>query len=196
MTAWGLAVRSLPSPPPSLPKPQNLSSIADRPFLRGYSPLSSRIFCLCRRSRSPEAIFSPRSLHPKIPFPAAQFSSGKTIDSHPGTGPHGRANCGFSRCRVYCGLSPSASNCRFHSAGASRSRSTPMPRGRRPSTAALTSSGARKASEMVILTCRTLHFSRVAICSSSVTWPETIWSSHRRLRAIAATRAGAAVILD
>jgi hypothetical protein len=32
---------------------------------------------------------------------------------------------------------------------------------------------------MVILTCRTLHFSRVAICSSSVTWPETIWSSHR-----------------
>jgi hypothetical protein len=40
-------------------------------------------------SRSPEAIFSPRSLHPKIPFPAAQFSSGKTIDSHPGTGPHG-----------------------------------------------------------------------------------------------------------
>ena len=55
--------------PPSLPKPQNLSSIADRPFLRGYSPLSSRIFCLCRRSRSPEAIFSPRSLHPKIPFP-------------------------------------------------------------------------------------------------------------------------------
>jgi hypothetical protein len=37
----------------------------------------------------------------------------------------------------------------------------PMPRGRRPSTAALTRLGARKASEMVILTCRTLHFSRV-----------------------------------
>jgi hypothetical protein len=36
----------------------------------------------------------------------------------------------------------------------------PIPRGRRPSTAALTRLGARKASEMVILTCRTLHFSR------------------------------------
>src|SRR5258706_3906091 len=40
-----------------------------------------------------------------------------------------------------------------------------MPRGKRPSTAALTRSGARNASEMVILTCRTLHFWRVAICS-------------------------------
>ena len=51
--------------------------------------------------------------------------------------------------QTYCGLSPSASNCRVHSAGASRSRSTPMPRGRRPSTAALTRSGARNASETV-----------------------------------------------
>jgi hypothetical protein len=33
-----------------------------------------------------------------------------------------------------------------------------MPLGRRPSTAALTRSGARKASEMVMLTWRTLHF--------------------------------------
>jgi hypothetical protein len=49
------------------------------------------------------------------------------------------------RVRIYCGLSPSASNCRPHSAGASRSRSTPIPRGRRPSTAALTRSGARVA---------------------------------------------------
>src|ERR1700721_2442547 len=61
---------------------------------------------------------------------------------------------------TYSGLSPSASNCRLHSVGGSRSRSTPMPRGRRPSTAALTRLGARKAREMVILTCRTLHFSR------------------------------------
>ncbi len=51
----------------------------------------------------------------------------------------------------YSGLSPSASNCRLHSVGGSRSRSTPMPRGRRPSTAALTRFGARKASEMVML---------------------------------------------
>src|SRR5712672_561378 len=34
----------------------------------------------------------------------------------------------------YPGLSPSASNCRLHSVGGSRSRSIPTPRGRRPST--------------------------------------------------------------
>jgi hypothetical protein len=37
--------------------------------------------------------------------------------------------------RYCCGFNPSASNCRLHSAGASRSRSILMPRGRRPSTA-------------------------------------------------------------
>ena len=52
----------------------------------------------------------------------------------------------------YPGFSPRTSNCRLHSAGASRSRSTPTPRGKRPSTAALTRSGARNASEIVILT--------------------------------------------
>ena len=64
----------------------------------------------------------------------------------------------------------------------------PMPRGRRPSTAALTRLGARKASEMVILTCRTLHFSRAQSCATVVTRPETTSSSHRRPRAMALTR--------
>src|SRR5450759_2302856 len=59
--------------------------------------------------------------------------------------------------RAPLGLSPSALNCRLHSVGGSRRRSMPMPRGRRPSTAALTRLGARKASEMVILTCRVLR---------------------------------------
>ena len=58
---------------------------------------------------------------------------------------------------------PSIAYWRDHSAGASRRRVTPMPRGNRPSTAACTSSGARNASEIVILTCRMLHFSRAAI---------------------------------
>jgi hypothetical protein len=88
----------------------------------------------------------------------------------------------------YSGLSPSASNCRLHSVGGSRSRSTPMPRGRRPSTAALTSLGARKASEIVILTCRTLHFSRTQISWTVVTRPETTSSSHSRPLAMAHTR--------
>jgi len=54
--------------------------------------------------------------------------------------------------RSYRGLNPSASNCWLHSAGASRSRSTPTPRGNRPSTAARTRSGARNAGEIVMLT--------------------------------------------
>src|SRR5207237_9126989 len=82
---------------------------------------------------------------------------------------------------------PSIAYWRDHSAGASRRRVTPMPRGRRPSTAAFTRSGARNASEIVILTCRMLHLSRAAICSTPVTVPATLSSSQRRPRAIDAT---------
>ena len=57
-----------------------------------------------------------------------------------------------SSVRNYREFSPRASNCWLHSAGASRSRSTPTPRGKRPSTAARTRSGARNASEIVMLT--------------------------------------------
>jgi hypothetical protein len=63
-----------------------------------------------------------------------------------------------------------------------------MPRDRRPSTAALTRLGARKASEMVILTCRTLHFSRSQSSAIVVTRPETTSSSHRRPHAMALTK--------
>jgi phage terminase Nu1 subunit (DNA packaging protein) len=42
--------------------------------------------------------------------------------------------------------------------------------------------GARKASEIVMLTCRTLHLSRVAICSKLVTLPVTISLGQRRPR--------------
>jgi hypothetical protein len=64
----------------------------------------------------------------------------------------GGQNRRFEPGRDYRGFSPRASNCWLHSAGASRSRSTPMPRGSRPSTAARTRSGARNASEIVMLT--------------------------------------------
>src|SRR5207245_9974429 len=47
--------------------------------------------------------------------------------------------------------------------------------------------GARKASEIVMLTLRTAQFSRVAICSTSVSLPAAISSSQRRPRAIDAT---------
>ena len=82
---------------------------------------------------------------------------------------------------------PSIAYWRDHSAGASRRRAMPIPRGNRPSTAAFTSSGARNASVIVILTCRMLHLSRAAICSTPVTVPATISSSQLPPRAIAAT---------
>src|SRR5258705_9077899 len=75
----------------------------------------------------------------------------------------------------------------------------PMPRGRQPSTAALTRFGAMKAREMVMLTCRTLQLSRVQSSATVVTRPETTSSSHRRPRAITgqgrATEQDATVLL-
>jgi hypothetical protein len=53
---------------------------------------------------------------------------------------------------------PSRANCSNHSAGGSRKAATPMPRGSRPSMAALTRPGAMNASEIVMLTWRTLSF--------------------------------------
>src|SRR6202171_4463733 len=125
----------------------------------------------------------------KVPFPAAGIGR----ETRPHLRSHfpvlHRGNLGIlGRRGNYSGLSPSASNCRLHSVGGSRSRSMPMPRGRRAFTAALTRLGARKASEMVILSCRTLHFSRAQSSATVVTRPETPSSSHRRPRAMALTR--------
>src|SRR5438046_2464097 len=75
---------------------------------------------------------------------------------------------------------PSIAYWRDHSAGASRRRVTPIPQGNRPSTAACTRLGARKASDIVILTCRRLHLSRAAICSTVVTVRATISASQCR----------------
>jgi hypothetical protein len=105
-----------------------------------------------------QADFGLPSLHPKIPFPAAGFRRPIPFGGPGILGVSGGKKRRFEPGRNYCGFNPSASNCRLHSAGASRNRSTPMPRGSLPSTAALTRSGARKASEMVMLTRRTLHF--------------------------------------
>jgi hypothetical protein len=63
--------------------------------------------------------------------------------------------------------------------GRSNSRETPMPRGSRPSTAALTSEGATKASDSSMVTRRVLQVSRMAI-PSMVTEPAVISASQRR----------------
>ena len=80
---------------------------------------------------------------------------------------------------------PRISCWRFHSTGKSRKLATPMPRGSRPSTAAWTSVGARKASVIVRLTCLILQVSRCAICSTFGTVPAINSSSQHRPAAIA-----------
>jgi hypothetical protein len=61
-----------------------------------------------------------------------------------------------------------------------RMRATPIPRGSRPSTAALTSLGARKASDIVILMWRLLQASRAAMPSIPRCWSLkfTHWHGH------------------
>jgi len=57
---------------------------------------------------------------------------------------------------------PSVRHCSSQSAGNSVNRVSPRPRGSLPSTAALTTFGARNARERVSLTVRSLHSSRWA----------------------------------
>jgi hypothetical protein len=66
----------------------------------------------------------------------------------------------------YCAGRPSIWCCRDHSAGRSVRRATPIPWGSLPSMAALTRSGARKGSEIVMLIFRALHRSRFAMLSA------------------------------
>jgi hypothetical protein len=61
------------------------------------------------------------------------------------------------------------------------------PTRRRPWMAATTRSGARIASEIVMLTLRMLHLSRLAILSALAAASDVSSSSHRRPRAIDAT---------
>ena len=83
---------------------------------------------------------------------------------------------------------PSRWCCCDHSGGGSVKMLSPVPRGSWPATAALTSAGARKASEIVMLTCRLLQFSRTAIASVPATEPAMISDNHRRPKAMARTR--------
>ena len=93
----------------------------------------------------------------------------------------------FEQACDYCAGRPSNWYWRDHSAGKSVRRATPIPQGSRPSMAALTRSGARNASEMVILMFRVLHFSRLEMLSALAVGSAMSSSSQRRPRAIAAT---------
>jgi hypothetical protein len=140
----GQPVWSRSSPPPSLPEPRKPSSIEKRPFRRGSCRLFSTFPGLCRHDGLSGGFFGSGLCIQKFRSWRLDFEARR----RPGM-PEGEL-CPASE--TYCGFNPRVSNCRLHSAGASRSRSTPIPRSKRPSTAALTRSGARNASEMVILT--------------------------------------------
>jgi hypothetical protein len=137
---------------PVLPKPQIPAPPLNRPFLWGFSLVSFRSFRLWRHFAVSQPDFSLASLHPKIPFPASGFSTARSRSAAGNFWDMEAKNEVSNPFHNYCGFNPRASNCWLHSAGASRSRSTPIPRGKRPSTAARTRSGARNASEIVMLT--------------------------------------------
>ena len=82
------------------------------------------------------------------------------------------------------GGSAAARRCSAQLAGMSTNRERPKPRGNVPSTAALTISGAKKASDKVIRADRSFSPARSAMASMPATLPETISSSHRRARAM------------
>ena len=175
MTSRGSQVRSLSRPPPTLCSCTEYETLAIAPHSQRHvcqiDWLARSLFLQSRRMspfRRPvsaaensvpdstfgdlvRSLFSLPSLYPKIPFPAAgcrrcRSATGNFLSLG------GQKRVVSRPARSYRGFNPSASNCWLHSAGASRNRSTPMPRGSRPSTAARTRSGARNASDIVMLT--------------------------------------------
>jgi hypothetical protein len=90
----------------------------------------------------------------------------------------------FAEYGGYDSVRPSMRCWRDHSAGNSQSRGTPMPCGKRPSIAAVTRSGARKESEIVMLTLRTLQRSRLAMLSALTFASAIISASQRRPQAL------------
>jgi len=123
----------LRTPPSSPPKPRISSATPKRSFLRGFRRYRHRTFRLCGHQRSLEPIFGLRSLHPKIPFLAAGFRGAKTVRRLGNRG-FWEAKMPFRAVAVnYCGLSPSASNCRPFCRSIAQSFNSN--RGRRPSTA-------------------------------------------------------------
>ena len=139
--------------PPSSPPELQISRPAQNgPFLWGFSPVSFRSFRLWRHLRSLSPILASRLCIQKFRSPR-QGVDGQCRSATGNFLSLGGQKRVVSRpARSYRGFNPSASNCWLHSAGASRNRSTPMPRGSRPSTAARTRSGARNASDIVMLT--------------------------------------------
>jgi hypothetical protein len=154
-------------PPPRSPAKTEISRFsANSPELAAIR----HAFCLCTLPIELQGRFGGLCLCPgKLRFPTVETGVGR--DS--------------VRMLSQCDGKPSISRCLDHSAGKSVRRATPMPCGSRPSMAALTISGARKASEIVMLTFRTLQPSRFAMLSLDIDASVESSSSQRaRSRAV------------
>ncbi len=168
ITVW-LEVRVLPGPPRTPPFEEISWRLAHSPRLAGFvTPFRSP-----KRRSNHNSVFS-RALSPDA---KSRF-----------LGNRDRAEQRLVRSSAYGELKPRMWCWRDHSAGSSQSLATPMPCGRRPSMAARTRSGARKESEIVMLTLRALQPSRAAIASTFASGLIASSSSQRRPRAIEATR--------
>ena len=144
ITVW-LEVRVLPGPPRTLSNCEISRRRPKGPQLAG----SCRLRFGLRGDRFwPEGDFGRVVSGLEIPFPDADRSGRR------------RGSIWWLR---HAGR-PSIWRWRDHSAGRSRRRATPIPCGSRPSMAALTRSGARKASEIVMLTFR--DAAALALCDA------------------------------
>jgi len=166
ITAW-LEVRVLPGPPRILTQTEISRFIAKCPDLAG---IRARILSLRIVDWITGAVRRLCLCPAKSRFPTAETGDGG--DS--------------VRILGQCERRWSNSCCRDHSAGKSVRRATPMPCGSRPSMAALTRLGARKASEIVMFTLRMLQSSRFAMLSVVTDGSVVSSSSQRRPRAIEA----------
>ena len=178
MTAWW-AASSISAVSTTQSGPSGFSGdCRERPAIGGYF---SSVILNSPVSALKSSHFDPQSLVRKFPFLTA--CSWKRTGSAPTPGMDETGMAFFAANYVQMSGSPSRAACCDHSAGGSRSRAMPMPRGRRPSIAALTSVGARKAIDRVILIWRVLHLCLLARSSIDAVL-ETISPSHFRPRAI------------
>src|SRR5258707_1701462 len=112
---------------PVLPKPQIPAPTPNRPFLWGFSLVSCRSFRLWRHLRSLSPILASRLCIQKFRSPRQGFSTARSRSAAGNFWGLGGQTRRSNPVRNYCGFNPRASNCWLHSAGASRSRSTPIP---------------------------------------------------------------------
>jgi hypothetical protein len=167
LRAWH-AVRVLPGPPRS----PAFAEISRRPAKSPQmAPCVANAWSLEPVIWIWRAVWAPYSLASNSRFPETETAAARDWFDY----------------RTSAEVRPSTWRCRDHSAGMSQRRANPIPRGSRPSMAVLTRSGARNASEIVMLTFRALQPSRFAIaCTFAI--GSALSSSRSRLHLTARTK--------